>query len=247
MQVYLRGLTDKNTDLRKASATAIASLRDQAAPVLDQLAKRNELPPAVLPELRSIYAGLVPITSWQVLGPFPIDDGAKPRRRQTGRSLGQLRGSRRQARRPGKPPRRSTLDGQIDLGRIYSHDDDLAAYGYAEVKSPAERTAQMVVGSDDTLTVWLNGKQVYDFADRRGFSHEQDSVRRDAAPGDQSDPDSLRQPGRAVAVRGRDHGPGRLRFLKAPVGRRLQPRGLSRRRAQRAGECRPAAASCSAT
>ena len=33
-----------------------------------------------------------------------------------------------------------------------------------------ERTAQMVVGSDDTLTVWVNGKQVYDFADRRGFS-----------------------------------------------------------------------------
>ena len=31
----------------------------------------------------------------------------------------------------------------------------------------------MVVGSDDTLTVWLNGKKVYEFADRRGFEHEQ--------------------------------------------------------------------------
>ena len=30
----------------------------------------------------------------------------------------------------------------------------------------------MVVGSDDTLTVWLNGKEVYRFAERRGFSHE---------------------------------------------------------------------------
>lgn len=61
-------------------------------------------------------------------------------------------------------------DGQIDLGRFYTHDEDQSAYGYAEVKSPAERKAQVVVGSDDTLTVWINGKQVYDFADRRGFS-----------------------------------------------------------------------------
>ena len=41
LQVYLRGLTDKNTDLRKASATAIGSIRDQAATVLDQLAAQG--------------------------------------------------------------------------------------------------------------------------------------------------------------------------------------------------------------
>ena len=59
--------------------------------------------------------------------------------------------------------------GQINLGRVYTHDDDRTAYAYAEVTSPAERKTQMVVGSDDTLTVWVNGKQVYNFADRRGF------------------------------------------------------------------------------
>ena len=47
LQVYLRGLADKNTELRRASATAIANIRDQAAPVLDQLAQRNELSPAI--------------------------------------------------------------------------------------------------------------------------------------------------------------------------------------------------------
>ena len=30
----------------------------------------------------------------------------------------------------------------------------------------------MAVGSDDTLTVWVNGKQVYDFADHRGFARD---------------------------------------------------------------------------
>ena len=109
---------------------------------------------------------------------------------------------------------RSTRDGQIDLGRTYSHDDDRAAYGYAEVESSVERKAQMVVGSDDTLTVWLNGKQVYDFADRRGFSPDDDKVRRDACVRERTDPDSLRQPRRPVAVFGRRDGSGRLRFLE---------------------------------
>ena len=47
-------LTDKNSELRKASAAAIGKLREPAAVVLEQLAKRNELSPAVVPELRSI-------------------------------------------------------------------------------------------------------------------------------------------------------------------------------------------------
>ena len=75
LQVYLRGLTDKSTDLRKASAAAIGSIRDQAAAVLDQLAARHELPAEAMPELRSIYAGLVPVLKWHVLGPFAFDQG----------------------------------------------------------------------------------------------------------------------------------------------------------------------------
>jgi putative membrane-bound dehydrogenase-like protein len=171
LQIYLRGLTEKNTELRQASATAIGNLRDQAAPVLDQLAKRNELAPSALSELRSIYAALKPVTSWHVLGPFPIAsvpslDADKPI---------DLKSSMEGARgRPVKWRLAKAVDnrGQINLGRIYS-EGELAAYGYAEFQSTTERTAQMAVGSDDTLTVWLNGKQVYEFADRRGFEYEQ--------------------------------------------------------------------------
>jgi putative membrane-bound dehydrogenase-like protein len=172
LQVYLRGLSGKNIDLRRASATAIANLRDQAAPVLDQLARRHELAPALLPELRTIYAGLKPVTEWRVAGPFPIaappvldaNKAIDPKARFEGA------GGRHVTWRSVKPvdPR-----GQLDLGRTYSHDDDLAAFAYAEIPSPTDRPAQMAVGSDDTLTVWLNGKEVYKFSDRRGFDHEQ--------------------------------------------------------------------------
>jgi putative membrane-bound dehydrogenase-like protein len=172
LQVYLRGLTGKNTDLRRASATAIANLRDQAAPVLDQLARRHELAPALLPELRTIYAGLKPVTEWRVAGPFPIaappvldaNQAIDPKARFEGA------GGRHVTWRSVKPV---DPNGLLDLGRTYSHDDDLAAFAYAEIPSPADRPAQMAVGSDDTLTVWLNGKEVYKFSDRRGFDHEQ--------------------------------------------------------------------------
>ncbi len=172
LQVYLRGLAERNTDLRGASAAAIASIRDEAAPVLDQLARRNELPPSLVHELRAIYAGLAPINSWRVVGPFPIN--ADP-----GICAGKP--AEPSASYEGKDGRRvswRTVEladkrGQVDLGRTYSYDDDLAAYGYAEVESPSARTAQMAIGSDDTLTVWLNGREVYRFSDRRGFDHEQ--------------------------------------------------------------------------
>ena len=34
----------------------------------------------------------------------------------------------------------------------------------------------MVVGSNDTLTVWINGKQVYDFQGNRGYEADQAHV-----------------------------------------------------------------------
>ncbi len=72
LQVYLRGLADKSTSLRQASAAAIGRIRDRAVPVLDQLAARGELPPSVVPELRSIFGGMAPIAAWRTIGPFPI-------------------------------------------------------------------------------------------------------------------------------------------------------------------------------
>jgi putative membrane-bound dehydrogenase-like protein len=171
LQVYLRGLVDKSTDLRKASADAIANIRDKAAPVLDQLARRDQRPPALLPELRSIYAALAPITAWRVVGPFPIaaDPGIAGKSVDPSASY-EGSGGRRVSWKTVEP---ADKRGQVDLGRTYSHDDDLAAYGYAEIESPSDRTAQMAVGSDDTLTVWLNGKEIYRFSDSRGFEHEQ--------------------------------------------------------------------------
>ncbi len=66
--------------------------------------------------------------------------------------------------------------GTIDLGQIYSKDDKLAAFGYTEIPSPSSRTAKMLIGSDDTLTVWLNGKTVYDYREHRSYGPGTDHV-----------------------------------------------------------------------
>lgn len=180
LQVYLRALSDKNQDLRKAAARALATVRDQAAPILDQLAGRNELPPSALPELRKIFVAVQPIRSWQVLGPFPTD--AKPPVDPESVDL--------QAKFKGKDgqpvawkPASGTRDtGMVDLGKIYNNGAQFA-YAYAEIQSGSQRKAELVVGSDDTLTVWLNEGQVYDFSGRRSFNAEQDRREVTLAPG----------------------------------------------------------------
>jgi putative heme-binding domain-containing protein len=171
LQVYLRGVTDRSPDVRKASASAIGSIRDKAEPVLTQLADRRELPPGALPELRKIYNLLQPVEAWHVMGPFPFNDRPPVR----GNAKIDLN-----ATAPGpdgttlawKPIPNDRETGAVDLAKFYGGKGDCSAFGTAELESPTARPAQMAVGSDDTLTVWLNGKQVYKFGGNRGYDPE---------------------------------------------------------------------------
>jgi putative membrane-bound dehydrogenase-like protein len=171
LQVYLSGLADKSPELRKVSADALARIRTDAAPVLDQLAARHELPAAIVPELRKIYIALQPVTGWHLLGPFKID--AEPPVPPAGPvDLGAVLVGVREEPVTWKDAKPADQQGRIDLHKIYSSLEGRAVFGYAEVQSDAKRPVQMAVGSDDTLTVWLNGTQVYDFQDRSSFQHD---------------------------------------------------------------------------
>jgi putative membrane-bound dehydrogenase-like protein len=176
VSIYLRGLTDKSPDLRKASSSALTSIRDEASPYLEKLSERKELPSTALPELRKIYSRVRPVERWQVLGPLPIEavppfaihDPIDLKASYTGFQDRPIHW--RTARAVDK-------QGQIDLGKLYDKsDDDIAAYAFAEVSSPSDRKAELRVGSDDTLTVWLNDEKVYDFQNRRGFTAEESHV-----------------------------------------------------------------------
>ena len=175
LPVYLRGLTDKSRDVRKASAEAITKIRDQAAPVLDRLHERRELSPAASGELQKIFTTTTPVSDWRLLGTFSIKEGPPfEANREPDFSATPL-GTK------GKPVAwtpapRGTSAGLVDLAKIYGTDEDVAAFGAATVESDVERPAHLLVGSDDTLTVWFNGKEVYDFTQRRGYKSDTDRV-----------------------------------------------------------------------
>ena len=171
LQVYLRGVTDRSQEVRKASSGAIGSIRDKAEPVLEQLSGRHELAPAALPELRKIYNQLQPVDGWHVMGPFPFND-RPPNRPNLPVDL--------TANAPG--PDGTTLEwkpipiggehGVVDLAKFYGGKGDCSAFATAVLESPVARPARMAVGSDDTLTVWLNGKEVHKFNGNRAYSPE---------------------------------------------------------------------------
>lgn len=66
--------------------------------------------------------------------------------------------------------------GLVDLGSIYSRDDNQAAYGYAEITSPTRGPGRLLIGSDDSATVWLNGRLVHDFNGSRLWDPDRDKV-----------------------------------------------------------------------
>ena len=176
LQVYLHGLTDKSQDLRKASALAIEKIRDRAAPVLERLGERRELSPGVVAELQKVFTALKPLTSWHALGPFALKDKlpfeANREVNLSATSVG-LQG------KPVSWRLLATADpatGMVDVGKAYGTLDNASIFGYAEVPSAEARPAFLAVGSDDTLTVWLNGARVYLFDKRRGYKPETDRV-----------------------------------------------------------------------
>ena len=116
-----------------------------------------------------------PVAAWRIIGAFAID---APRPFATDKPVDlaarypDLKGQPA-AWRPSAPV---DSQGTIDLGQIYGRTDRLAAFGYSEISSSAARSARMLIGSDDTLTVWLNGKTVYDYRSSRSFNPATDRV-----------------------------------------------------------------------
>ncbi|HWE40747.1 MAG TPA: HEAT repeat domain-containing protein, partial [Isosphaeraceae bacterium] len=172
LHVHLRGLSHKSQDVRKASTSALAAIRDEARPILERLAGRKELPPSALPELRKIYGAIRPIAEWKVVGPFKKNE-------RPPFAMNRPVDATKPINHEGKPLAWKTAkakdpEGQIDLNGLYSDGSDKSAFGYAEVSSPTARPARMAVGSDDTLQVWLNGKSVFRHDSDRGFTAAED-------------------------------------------------------------------------
>jgi hypothetical protein len=145
-------------------ADALDAIRDQTA--IDEKLEPNAQPAA----------------DWHVIGPFAID--ANPPMPVTGPTdLKAIYIGRKDAKITWRPVRSEGAQGLVNLGNIYNREENQSAFGLAEIPSASKGKGQLVVGSDDTLTVWLNGKQVYHFDGPRSYSPDQAKVDVDVVEG----------------------------------------------------------------
>jgi putative heme-binding domain-containing protein len=172
--LLVRGLVEPNPDTRGATALALARIRDAAAPRLQALALRNELPRAAIPELVKVYAGPQPIPSWHVVGPFdrrsevPFPPSSPIDLARSARGIG------------GKNVTWTHVEGDprhgaVDLNLLFPG-GEREVYAYHEFEADIPQQCEIVAGSDDTLTIWLNGKEVYNHERDRGWSPDQDRI-----------------------------------------------------------------------
>ncbi len=175
LSAYLSGLASKNADLRKNSRDAIASLRDEVTPALEQLAKRNEIPAATLSELREVFSSFAPISSWRVIGPFPRDGKTHPPQMEQ-KFDSVYKGVEKEVKWQ-TVQADAKQHGRVNLASRLQPSQQVVAYAYAEIESSSARDAVLLCGSDDTITVWINGKKFHDRQGDRGWNYNQDKVK----------------------------------------------------------------------
>ncbi|MEO6810145.1 MAG: hypothetical protein ABI353_13610, partial [Isosphaeraceae bacterium] len=160
-----------------AADLAALDVGDLAKPQGERAARRAQKLADTLDALRDAAPTLTdtpdakPATNWHLLGPFDLNT-AVPFSVASPIDLKAIYKARNNVHATWR--REQSGDrGTIDPGQIYSRDGGQVVFGYAEITSPADGFGTLVVGSDDTLTVWLNGKQVYDFGGNRSFDPDQ--------------------------------------------------------------------------
>src|SRR4030065_177999 len=59
-------------------------------------------------------------------------------------------------------------DGSLNLNELFRPNEQVLIYGLAYVHSPDERTAHLLLGSDDGVRGWVNGALVHSHPAHRG-------------------------------------------------------------------------------
>jgi hypothetical protein len=125
------------------------------------------------------YIRLVPyrnfITQWLVLGPFDNAGDAgyetvyPPEEKLDFAAEYDVKGGKAKWVSLAAGP-----DGYVNFDAFFRPNDDVVSYAYAEIISPDERDADLLIGSDDGAKAWLNGRLVHDHHVHRGWIPDQD-------------------------------------------------------------------------
>ncbi len=157
--------------------------RDRAAARAARVAGQIKAVAAQAPPKRA-EARFQPPARWHLLGPFATAKGQfgafDPARPVDLGAAFPVAGDKDRA---WKPANYSGDEGKVDLRQAFGSEDNQTALAVAEVPSPGPRRATLAIGSDDSLVLWLNGRQVYAFDGSRGCTPGQDKVEVDLIAG----------------------------------------------------------------
>jgi len=126
---------------------------------------------------------------WLVVGPFPNEGGAgfdavyppeggyRPTAEYEG--AGGARISWRDLE-----PRAIAADGFVDLAQVFDRKEDVVAYARLALRATRERTVRFRLGSDDTLTFFLNGEKLLARNVYRPATRGEDEICTNLRPGE---------------------------------------------------------------
>jgi serine/threonine protein kinase len=120
--------------------------------------------------------GTDPVKVWAVIGPFAAD-GAE----DTGRSHPPEREIDLAKTYPGKGDTVGWKPAEwgpasVDLNRNVGKVENCCAYAATQLVCPIDTDAVLLIGSDDSCKMWLNGRMVHEFKGNRGFVADSDTV-----------------------------------------------------------------------
>lgn len=124
------------------------------------------------------HTGFALEDAWHVIGPFqneggegfdivfPPEEGIQLDAEYEGKP-GMVRWEKRND---------GTLDGFVDLQRMYDVNQWVVAYAWAKVMAEEAGEVELRVGSDDQVIVWLNGEEVLRYEEPRQAQLDQDVI-----------------------------------------------------------------------
>ena len=187
LPVYVAALGDRDPDQRRLAESALIAIRDVVASDLETLARQGKFVGPSALAVERILSRFSPVKGWRVIGPFPRTTAAvfgEAAAIDFQRSLIGAEGktiawrAREADPATGRVVIEDLKQGAGDQGG-FGYDGtgspDLAAFGYAEVESPLDRPALVLVGSSGSILVAVNDQPVLDYANGAGRPYGPDA------------------------------------------------------------------------
>lgn len=195
LSVFLDGVRSSEKRLVDACQSALLALRDEAHNELERLHAEGKLDEKQLAAVQRAVQAPRPLLEWKILGPFARE--ARPIV-QDGRVNATSKAVVIDAHQPvlsasftGRDKksvswtdaRADARNGFFDLHRAFDGFDDSTAFAFTTVRVARARKAELLVGSDDGVSVWLNGTWIGGYDGDRAWTEDQERMTVDLVDG----------------------------------------------------------------